>query len=60
MNRFWLKIAGLVVAVVIIIAGVYALWHAKTPHTGQTPKQKTSKLVTGPKHQLTPEDFQWS
>jgi hypothetical protein len=58
MNRFWLKITGLVVVAVIVIAGVYVLWHAKTPHSGQTPKQRASKLATEPKRQLKPEDFQ--
>jgi hypothetical protein len=58
MNRFWLKIAGLVVVVVTIIAGVYVLWYAKTPHSGQIPKHSTSKLASQPKRQLKPEDFQ--
>jgi len=55
MNRFWLKIIGLVA--VIVIAGVYVLW-PKTPNSGQRPKQRTSKLATEPKRQLKPEDFQ--
>ena len=58
MNRFWLKIIGLVVVAVIVIAGVYGLWYAKTPNSGQTPKQRTSKLANQPKRQLKPEDFQ--
>jgi type IV secretory pathway VirB10-like protein len=59
MNRFWLKIAGLVVVVVIIIAGVYLLW-PKTPNSRQAPKERTSVLAAQPKRQLKPEDFQWS
>lgn len=58
MKKFWLKITGLVVVVVIIIAGVYVLWLAKSPDAGQTTKDSTSKLSTEPKRQLAPEDFQ--
>jgi hypothetical protein len=51
MNRFWLKISGLVVVAAIIIAGVYILWSAKSRKIERIPQQGSatfnSKRGTG-------------
>ena len=60
MEKFWLKIIGLVLVAVIVIAGVYVLWPVKTPDAGQATKDSARKLATGPKRQLKIEDFQSS
>lgn len=65
MNRFWLKISGLVALIISLTIGVCVLWPTKSPDTKQTPQRETSALANQPgiekpqsKHQLTPEDFQ--
>jgi len=65
MKRFWLKITGSAIFVLATIIGVYILWPAKSPDTGNIPYQDKKVLTTQTdrekpqlKRHLKPEDFQ--